>query len=43
MKLKFKSIFLCIAILTLANVHAQTQKAFYNIKDFGAKGDGSSN
>ena len=40
MILKFKSILLCIAIVTSANLYAQTQKAFYNIKDFGAKGDG---
>lgn len=41
MKLKFKSILVCIALVTSANVYAQTQKAFYNVKDFGAKGDGA--
>jgi len=40
MILKCKSILLCIAIVTSANLQAQRQKAFYNIKDFGAKGDG---
>jgi len=37
----YKPIFLFFALFYFtANVHAQTQNNFYNVKDFGAKGDG---
>jgi polygalacturonase len=41
MKTHFRNFILfVIAAITSAIVHAQTQKVFYNVKDFGAKGDG---
>ncbi|MEO8110198.1 MAG: glycosyl hydrolase family 28-related protein, partial [Ginsengibacter sp.] len=42
MKLKFKNFLLSVVVTTISiNVHAQTQKVFYNAKYFGAKGDGA--
>src|SRR6476620_162099 len=32
--------FLAAALLTCFTTSAQTQKTFYNVKEFGAKGDG---
>lgn len=43
MKLLFKAFLLTSVLFYFStNVHAQTQNNFYNVKDFGAKGDGVS-
>ena len=41
MRLFYKALFLsCLMLYSATNVHAQAQNNFYNVKDFGAKGDG---